>query len=267
MAFKHTLLCLLLAPKNCRRRALLSERRTSFGSMIITFAFCIICNLLPSLFSQRLYLCSKWVSVCHWRCTHRLVHFSRAGSTRFTRSKQEENFISSALQQQALQLTVCNENQIGSVLGAVLWIRNGTTSNFDLFFATAPANMTFTRWQNLKKNAQNFQSWEAVIRFIRRLRVCTSDSSLQTVGNHHGGRLSLCEGQKRCMQPVGDNSDSWGPVIAAAGKQALWRSVSPLTILESIWRSWQECTTYSPILATWHHAFLHENLEGAKSPT
>ena len=54
---------------------------------------------------------------------------------------------------------------------------------------------------------------------------------LQTVSSHHGGWPSLCEGQKRRVPPVGDNSDLWGPVTAAAGKHALWGSACNLTAI------------------------------------
>lgn len=62
--------------------------------------------------------------------------------------------------------------------------------------------------------------------------------SLQTVCSHHGGRPSLCEGQKRRVPLVGDKGDLWGPVTAAAGKHALWGSVCDLTTI-LYRRGWQ----------------------------
>lgn len=56
-----------------------------------------------------------------------------------------------------------------------------------------------------------------------------------TVGSHHGGKPSLCEGQKRRVPPVGDNGDLWEPVTAVAGKHALLGSVCELTAILYLW--------------------------------
>jgi len=54
---------------------------------------------------------------------------------------------------------------------------------------------------------------------------------LQTVSSQLWGRPSLCEGQKGCVPPVGNNSDLWGTVLAAAGKHALWASAWDLAAI------------------------------------